>query len=67
MATTGMQLLGLIMSLIGWVCGFLVCVLPMWRVTAFIGNKHSDGADHVGRPVDELHRAEYRRDPVQGV
>ncbi|KAG7317331.1 hypothetical protein KOW79_019629 [Hemibagrus wyckioides] len=38
MATTGMQLLGLIMSLIGWVCGFLVCVLPMWRVTAFIGN-----------------------------
>lgn len=33
-----MQLLGLVLSLIGWVSGFLVCALPMWRVTAFIGN-----------------------------
>lgn len=38
MATTGMQLLGIVLSIIGWVGGFLVCVLPMWRVTAFIGN-----------------------------
>lgn len=29
--------------------------------------QHCDGADHVGGPVDELHRAEYWRDPVQGV
>ncbi|XP_073795313.1 claudin k isoform X1 [Danio rerio] len=38
MATTGMQLLGLVLSIIGLVGGFLVCTLPMWRVTAFIGN-----------------------------
>lgn len=38
MATTGMQLLGLIMSIVGWVCGAVVCAIPLWRVTAFIGN-----------------------------
>lgn len=38
MATTGMQLLGLIMSIVGWVSGAIVCAIPLWRVTAFIGN-----------------------------
>ncbi|XP_023677488.1 claudin k [Paramormyrops kingsleyae] len=38
MASTGLQLLGLIMSLLGWVGGALACTAPLWRVTAFIGN-----------------------------
>ncbi|XP_017280946.1 claudin k [Kryptolebias marmoratus] len=38
MATTGMQLLGLILSIVGWVGGAIVCTIPLWRVTAFIGN-----------------------------
>ncbi|MBN3274675.1 CLD4 protein, partial [Polyodon spathula] len=38
MATTALQLLGLSLCVIGWVGEILTCVLPMWRVTAFIGN-----------------------------
>ncbi|KAM9783873.1 claudin k [Syngnathus acus] len=38
MATTGMQLVGLIMSILGWVAGAVVILVPLWRVTAFIGN-----------------------------
>ncbi|MBN3310394.1 claudin k [Amia ocellicauda] len=38
MASTGLQLLGLCLSLLGWLGGALVCVAPMWKVTAFIGN-----------------------------
>ncbi|XP_066433746.1 claudin-4-like [Eleutherodactylus coqui] len=38
MASTGLQLLGMILSLIGWVGSIITCALPMWKVTAFIGN-----------------------------
>ncbi|MBN3314286.1 CLD4 protein, partial [Atractosteus spatula] len=38
MASTGLQLLGLCLSLLGWLGGTLGCVVPLWRVTAFIGN-----------------------------
>ncbi|KAG8433464.1 hypothetical protein GDO86_017663 [Hymenochirus boettgeri] len=38
MASTGLQLLGMALALIGWVGGIITCALPMWRVTAFIGN-----------------------------
>ncbi|XP_033853199.3 claudin-4-like [Acipenser ruthenus] len=38
MATTALQLLGLTLCVIGWVGEILTCALPMWRVTAFIGN-----------------------------
>ncbi|MBN3271404.1 CLD4 protein, partial [Polyodon spathula] len=38
MATTGLQLLGLSLCVIGWVGAIATCALPMWRVTAFIGN-----------------------------
>ncbi|KAI7800416.1 claudin-4-like [Triplophysa rosa] len=37
MASMGMQLLGCILALFGWVGVIIVCALPMWRVTAFIG------------------------------
>ncbi|KAG8433465.1 hypothetical protein GDO86_017664 [Hymenochirus boettgeri] len=38
MASTGLQILGMAMALIGWLGGIITCALPMWRVTAFIGN-----------------------------
>ncbi|XP_041094702.1 claudin-4-like [Polyodon spathula] len=38
MVSSGLQLLGIGMSLIGWVGAIATCALPMWRVTAFIGN-----------------------------
>ncbi|KAM6461038.1 claudin-4-like [Liasis olivaceus] len=38
MASMGMQVLGIALSVIGWLGTILCCGLPMWRVTAFIGN-----------------------------
>ncbi|XP_062329394.1 claudin-4-like [Osmerus eperlanus] len=37
MASQGIQLMGMIMALLGWLLVLVVCALPMWRVTAFIG------------------------------
>lgn len=38
MATTGLQILGMSLCVIGWIGGIVTCALPVWRVTAFIGN-----------------------------
>uniref|UniRef100_A0ACB8ED26 Claudin-4 n=2 Tax=Sphaerodactylus townsendi TaxID=933632 RepID=A0ACB8ED26_9SAUR len=38
MATMGIQVLGITLSVIGWLGSILCCALPMWRVTAYIGN-----------------------------
>lgn len=38
MASTGLQILGCTLVLIGYIGLIIVCGLPMWRVTAFIGN-----------------------------
>ncbi|NXG31121.1 CLD4 protein, partial [Dromaius novaehollandiae] len=38
MASMGLQVLGIALSVIGWLGTILCCALPMWRVTAFIGN-----------------------------
>uniref|UniRef100_A0A8C5M0F8 Claudin n=1 Tax=Leptobrachium leishanense TaxID=445787 RepID=A0A8C5M0F8_9ANUR len=38
MASMGLQILGIALSIIGWVGSLVCCALPMWRVTAFIGN-----------------------------
>ncbi|KAG7319622.1 hypothetical protein KOW79_016765 [Hemibagrus wyckioides] len=38
MASMGLQMLGCALALIGYIGVILVCGLPMWRVTAFIGN-----------------------------
>ncbi|XP_063791544.1 claudin-4-like [Pseudophryne corroboree] len=38
MASTGLQMLGMVLALIGWIGAIIVCALPMWRVTAFIGS-----------------------------
>lgn len=34
----GMQLLGAVLGVFGWIGVIVVCAAPMWRVTAFIGN-----------------------------
>ncbi|XP_013931125.1 PREDICTED: claudin-5-like [Thamnophis sirtalis] len=36
MASTGVQLLGLTLSILGWAGSILVAALPMWQVSAFI-------------------------------
>lgn len=38
MALVGLQILGSALAFFGWVGVILVCALPTWRVTAFIGN-----------------------------
>ncbi|MEQ2246820.1 hypothetical protein ILYODFUR_003152 [Ilyodon furcidens] len=37
MASMGMQLLASALSLLGWAGVLISCVLPMWRVSAFVG------------------------------
>ncbi|XP_072240549.1 claudin-4-like [Leuresthes tenuis] len=39
MASTGLQLLGLVLAVLGWVFGALVCAAPLWRVSAFVGGE----------------------------
>ncbi|XP_029950803.1 claudin-9-like [Salarias fasciatus] len=39
MASTGLQVLGLVLAVMGWVCGSLVCAAPLWRVSAFVGGE----------------------------
>lgn len=38
MASIGMQILGVALAVLGWIGNILICVLPLWRVSAFIGN-----------------------------
>ncbi|XP_047234294.1 claudin-4-like [Girardinichthys multiradiatus] len=37
MASQGLQILGILLSFIGWLGTVITCALPMWRVTAFVG------------------------------
>ncbi|XP_043936439.1 claudin-4-like [Protopterus annectens] len=37
MASAGLQILGMALSVIGWIGAIACCALPMWKVTAFIG------------------------------
>lgn len=37
MASLGMHMLASALALMGWTAALLCCILPMWRVTAFIG------------------------------
>lgn len=39
MASTGLQLMGLVLAMLGWVCGALVCAAPLWRVSAFVAGE----------------------------
>ncbi|XP_053702543.1 claudin-4-like [Synchiropus splendidus] len=38
MASLGMQMLASALCLLGWVGVLICCILPMWRVTAFVGS-----------------------------
>ena len=38
MASTGMQMLAAALCLLGWAGVIISCMLPMWRVTAFVGS-----------------------------
>ncbi|MBN3308366.1 CLD4 protein, partial [Amia calva] len=37
MAASGLQMLGIALCIIGWIGAILTCALPMWKVTAFVG------------------------------
>ncbi|XP_072518606.1 claudin-3-like [Salminus brasiliensis] len=37
MAAAGLEIVGITLSVLGWLLAIVSCVLPMWRVTAFIG------------------------------
>ncbi|XP_041092569.1 claudin-4-like [Polyodon spathula] len=38
MASVGIQILGIALAVIGWIGTIIICALPMWKVTAFIGS-----------------------------
>lgn len=38
MVSTGFQMLGSALGVFGWIGAIVVCALPMWKVTAFIGS-----------------------------
>ncbi|XP_019716744.1 claudin-4-like [Hippocampus comes] len=37
MPSAGLEILGVVLAVLGWILGLTSCVLPMWRVSAFIG------------------------------
>uniref|UniRef100_A0A671RPW3 Claudin n=1 Tax=Sinocyclocheilus anshuiensis TaxID=1608454 RepID=A0A671RPW3_9TELE len=37
MASAGLEILGMILTVAGWLGGMVACCLPMWRVAAYIG------------------------------
>ncbi|XP_057685047.1 claudin-4-like [Corythoichthys intestinalis] len=37
MPSAGLEILGVTLAVLGWILGLTSCVLPMWRVSAFIG------------------------------
>ncbi|MEQ2231128.1 hypothetical protein ILYODFUR_036316 [Ilyodon furcidens] len=38
MVSAGFQILGSALGIIGWIGAIIVCALPMWKVSAFIGS-----------------------------
>ncbi|MEQ2238482.1 hypothetical protein ILYODFUR_033584 [Ilyodon furcidens] len=38
MASVGLQIFGILLASIGFVGDIIVCALPMWKVSAFVGN-----------------------------
>uniref|UniRef100_A0A8C9XUC9 Claudin b n=1 Tax=Sander lucioperca TaxID=283035 RepID=A0A8C9XUC9_SANLU len=38
MVSPGLQILGAALGIMGWIGVIVVCALPMWKVTAFIGS-----------------------------
>uniref|UniRef100_A0A672SRJ6 Claudin b n=1 Tax=Sinocyclocheilus grahami TaxID=75366 RepID=A0A672SRJ6_SINGR len=38
MVSAGLQLLGTALAILGWIGVIVVCAIPMWKVTAFIGS-----------------------------
>ncbi|XP_059207064.1 uncharacterized protein LOC131986229 [Centropristis striata] len=38
MVSAGLQILGAALGILGWIGAIVVCAIPMWKVTAFIGS-----------------------------
>ncbi|XP_002660634.3 claudin-6 [Danio rerio] len=39
MANTGLQVMGVVLGVSGWVFGIVVCIAPWWRTSAFVGDE----------------------------
>ncbi|XP_013884727.1 claudin-4 [Austrofundulus limnaeus] len=39
MPSMGAEMLAMALAVLGWICAFVSCVLPMWKVTAYVGMK----------------------------
>ncbi|XP_051733403.1 claudin-4 [Ctenopharyngodon idella] len=37
MASQGIQIMGIMLAMVGWLGAIFTCGMPMWRVTAFVG------------------------------
>ncbi|XP_077421764.1 claudin-4-like [Vanacampus margaritifer] len=37
MTSAGLEILGVVLAVLGWILSLTSCVVPMWRVSAFIG------------------------------
>ncbi|CAN9501119.1 unnamed protein product [Ophioblennius macclurei] len=37
MVSAGFQILGSVLGILGWIGAIIVCAIPMWKVTAFVG------------------------------
>ncbi|XP_003225275.1 claudin-4 [Anolis carolinensis] len=37
MSSAGLQIMGMALSVLGWIGAIITCALPLWKVTAFIG------------------------------
>uniref|UniRef100_A0A3Q3QJW2 Claudin n=1 Tax=Monopterus albus TaxID=43700 RepID=A0A3Q3QJW2_MONAL len=37
MPSVGLEILGVSLAVLGWIAAIMSCVLPMWKVSAFIG------------------------------
>uniref|UniRef100_H2UVQ2 Claudin 3 n=1 Tax=Takifugu rubripes TaxID=31033 RepID=H2UVQ2_TAKRU len=37
MASVGLEILGVSLGVLGWILAIVSCIVPMWRVSAFIG------------------------------
>ncbi|XP_007499199.1 claudin-6 [Monodelphis domestica] len=38
MASAGLQVVGMVLSLLGWIATLVSCAMPMWKISAFIGS-----------------------------
>ncbi|CAM4641727.1 unnamed protein product [Lepidochelys kempii] len=67
MANSGLQLLGFVLALLGWVALIAATILPQWRMSSYAGDSIITAVAVYQGAVDVLRLAEHGADPVQGL